>query len=78
MTERQQEGGAQPAVIEDGEAAERLVVRCRDCHLVDPYPNTKSGFRKAKNDAAEHVDDGAPCEDTQVFAVFDDGSEMYV
>lgn len=65
-------------VSDDGETADRLLVECRDCKVTDPYPNTEDGFRHADDFAAAHVDDGYPCENTRVMAIFPDGSEKRV
>lgn len=65
-------------VTDDGEKAERLRAECQDCRSAEFYQNNESGFRKAEMYAADHVDDGRPCENTRVLAIFPDGSEKRV
>lgn len=74
MTETSEQG----YVGDSDEDADRLFVECQDCGMTDPYPNTEGGFENADDFAAAHVDDGHPCENTRVMAIFPDGSEKRV
>ena len=57
---------------------EKHVGECTDCFLTVVDDGSVEGFNRVLDDLARHIDDGLPCHNIRIEAVYEDGGELCV